>query len=106
MEDHPFRVDLIATLAALLFVVPLTTVDFGFSTDPVAWVALAMFAPLPWRRTRPITSAILVHSFALLHWIAGMPLLLPADFAVRIATHSMGGHGARGRARGRLLSGG
>src|SRR5690625_141547 len=105
MEDHPFRVDLIATLAALLIVVPLTTVGFGFSTDPVAWVALAMFAPLPWRRTRPTTSAILVHSFALLHWLAGMPLILPADFAVLIAIYSVAGHGPRWASRAGLLSG-
>src|SRR5690625_7141626 len=105
MEDHPFRVDLIATLAALLFVVPCSLVGSSVVASPAAWVALALFPPLPWRRTRPTTSAILVHSFALLHWIAGMPLILPADFAVLIAIYSVAGHGPRWASRAGLLSG-
>lgn len=105
MEDHPFSVDLMATLAALLIVLPMSTLLVGFPSFSAAWVALAMFAPLPWRRSRPVISAVLIHAFALLHWIAGAPIVLPADFAVLIAIYSVAGHGPRWASRTGLGSG-
>lgn len=92
MEDHPFRVDLIATIIALLFGLPFATVLTGSSTASL-WIPVVMFAPLPWRRTRPVVSAVLVHGFAFLHWLAGMGVVFPADIAVLIAIYSVAAHG-------------
>src|SRR5690625_2853217 len=92
MEDHPFRVDLIATIIALLLSLPFVTVVLGYSSASL-WIPVLMFAPLPWRRTRPVLSAVLVHAFAFLHWLAGMGLVFPADFAVLVAIYSVAAHG-------------
>lgn len=105
MDDHPFSVDLIATGLAMLLVAPLSFVVLGINNTLTFWVALAMFAPLPWRRTRPVISAVLVHSFALLHWLAGAPLIFPADLAVLFAIYSVAGHGPAWAARAGLGSG-
>ncbi|HLS03657.1 MAG TPA: sensor histidine kinase [Actinomycetales bacterium] len=104
MEDHPFRVDLIATVLGMIFAIPLTTVLIGYSAVDW-WVPFLMFAPLPWRRTRPVISGVLIHGFAFLHWLAGMGVVFPADFAVLVAIYSVAGHGPVIASRLSLASG-
>lgn len=105
MDDHPFSVDLIATLLALLVIVPLSAAMIDTTESLGAFLAVALVLPLAWRRTNPVISAVVVHSFALLHWIAGIPLLFPADFAILIAIYSVAGHGPRWASRLGLASG-
>lgn len=104
MDDHPFRVDLIATGLAMLFAAPFATVLVGYA-DATPWVTIALFAPLPWRRTRPVVSAVLVHAFAFLHWLAGMGVMFPGDFAVLVAIYSVAAHGPAIASRLGLASG-
>lgn len=101
LEDHPFRVDLALTLALM---VPVLVIGSGLSSATVA-VSLLMLAPLPWRRTRPVISAVLVHSFALSHWIMGTDWLVQTDFSVLISIYSVAGHGPVLASRLALVSG-
>ena len=62
-----------------------------------------MIAPLPWRRVRPVASAITVYAVALLHLLAGIPLL-PADVLLLISLFSVTVYGPRWAHRTAMIS--
>ncbi|GIG29329.1 hypothetical protein Cma02nite_19290 [Cellulomonas marina] len=84
-----------AAVAAVLLLVSLATaaLPYGGSTWPVPVATVGLVAPLAWRRTRPVASAVTVYAVALLHVLVGVPVLVPADFAVLVALYSVTAHG-------------
>jgi signal transduction histidine kinase len=111
-ERHMFGVDLSATLLVALVFVP-SSAAFAPNAGVVgtnlsggwgaAW-AVALLAPLPWRRTRPVASAVAVFAAALGHLLAGYLLLMPADFAVLVALYSVTVYGPRWAHRTAIVS--
>ncbi|OLT55456.1 sensor histidine kinase [Cellulosimicrobium sp. CUA-896] len=102
-DRNQFAVDLSVTLLAALVVVP-ASAAFAPNAGAVgadlsgwwgAFWALAVLAPLPWRRTRPVASAVAVLAAALGHLLAGYLLLMPADLAVLVALYSVTVYGPR-----------
>ena len=94
---HAFAVDLLGTGLALLTLLvtnPVSTFDGAGGADVSVWAA-AVIAPLAWRRTRPVASVVAVYLVGLAHVLAGIPLILPADFAVLLALYSVTVHGPR-----------
>ncbi|MFC8193003.1 sensor histidine kinase [Cellulomonas sp. NPDC057328] len=97
-ESHRFAVD--ASGAAVLWLV-MGTIAVDLSAAPAAahngtrLAAAAMIAPLAWRRTRPVVSAVAVYTAALVHMLAGLPLIFPADLVVLVALYSLTVHGPR-----------
>ncbi|MCK9794964.1 histidine kinase [Isoptericola sp. 4D.3] len=92
-EAHRFGVDLTTTLLLAGFMLVAAT-DL-YSTDPylnragsVAWT-FALLAPLPWRRTRPVLSAVAIFAVALAHVLAGYPMIMPGDLLVLVALFSV-----------------
>ncbi|MCB7137159.1 sensor histidine kinase [Cellulosimicrobium marinum] len=110
-EQHRFGVDLVATLVVAVVVVPLSAAfstygGAGFTTHygwGMVWAAL-LLAPLPWRRTHPVASAVTVFAVALTHLLAGYLLLLPADLAVLVALYSVTVYGPRWAHRTAIVS--
>lgn len=111
-DRHRFGVDLSATLVVALVFVPASAafapnagaLDANLSGGWGAFWAVAVLAPLPWRRTLPVTSAVAVFAAALGHLLAGYLLLLPADFAVLVALYSVTVHGPRWAHRTAIVS--
>ncbi|NUS41412.1 MAG: histidine kinase, partial [Terrabacter sp.] len=92
-EAHRFGVDLTTTV--LLAALMLTSATDLYSTEPyldrggsVAWT-VAMLAPLPWRRTRAVPSAIGVFAVALAHMLAGYPMIMPGDLLILVSLFSV-----------------
>lgn len=92
-EAHRFGVDLTTTVLLAAFM--LTSATDLYSTEPyltrtgsIAWT-FAMLAPLPWRRTRPVPSAVAVFAVALAHMLAGYPMIMPGDLLVLVALFSV-----------------
>ena len=92
-EAHRFGVDL--TTTALLAALMLTSATDLYSTEPylnrggsIAWT-VAMLAPLPWRRTRAVPSAIGVFAVALAHMLAGYPMIMPGDLLILVSLFSV-----------------
>ncbi|GAA1989099.1 sensor histidine kinase [Isoptericola halotolerans] len=86
-ERHRFVVDATGTLAFGLFVLSTTTpvlAPWAIDVAGTVWSVLTV-APLAWRRTRPVASAVAVYAVALAHLLAGYPLLFPSDLAVLAA---------------------
>jgi len=91
-ERHRFGVDLAWTIVLALFLL-LTAADvFATSTYDrsmtIGW-SLAVIAPLPWRRTHPVPSAVAVYAIALFHLLVGFPIILPADAAVLVSLYTV-----------------
>ncbi|MFE4464597.1 sensor histidine kinase [Oerskovia sp. NPDC056781] len=105
-ERHRFGVDLTTTLVVALAFVPaawaLGTSATGGSTLSTLFT-IGMIAPLPWRRVRPVASAVTVYAVALLHLLVGIPFL-PADFLLLIALFSVTVYGPRWAHRTAMIS--
>ncbi|WP_265521791.1 sensor histidine kinase [Oerskovia flava] len=99
-DEHRFGVDLAATLVVAAVVVPAAAaapVEMVVGPSPgwaAIWAAL-LLAPLPWRRVRPVASAVAVFVVALAHMLTGLLVVLPADFAVLVALFSVTVYGPR-----------
>lgn len=92
-EAHRFAVDLTTTVLLAAFM--LTSATDLYSTEPalgrpesIGWT-FAMLAPLPWRRTRPVPSAIAVFAVALAHMLAGFPMIMPGDLLILVSLFSV-----------------
>ncbi|MCA5892787.1 histidine kinase [Isoptericola sp. NEAU-Y5] len=91
-EAHRFGVDLTVTLLVALPLIapagdPYATAPY--SNEDVYWWTVAVLAPLPWRRTRPVASAAVVFLVTLAHMFAGLPVVLPGDLVVLVALYSV-----------------
>jgi len=110
-EQHSFGVDLAVTLLVASVFVPASAAFTGVGASGpstgygwgVLWSALVL-APLPWRRTRPVASAVAVYAVALLHLLAGYLVIFPADFAVLVALYSVTVYGPRWAHRAAIVS--
>ena len=107
-ETHRFAVD--AWFAAILtFLTGIVTAGLGSweGTSPEAAFAWSILLglPLAWRRTRPVGSAVAVMGTALVHLMAGSPLILPGDLLVLVAIYSITVHGPRWAYRAALAGG-
>jgi len=110
-EQHSFGVDLAVTLLVASVFVPASAAFTGVGASGpstgygwgVLWSALVL-APLPWRRTRPVASAVAVYAVALLHLLAGYLIIFPADFAVLVALYSVTVYGPRWAHRTAIVS--
>ncbi len=94
-EHHRFAVDAVLAAFFALFVAATSIEVMLGRTDPdggrtvvMVWSVLVA-APLAWRRTRPVVSAVAVYAVALCHLLAGLPILLPADLAVLISLYAL-----------------
>lgn len=92
-EAHRFGVDLTTTvLLAGLMLVSATDLyasqPYLSRTGSIAWT-LALLATLPWRRTRPVPSAVGIFAVALAHMLAGYPMIMPGDLLVLVALFSV-----------------
>ncbi|MFC8598504.1 sensor histidine kinase [Isoptericola sp. NPDC057191] len=92
-EAHRFGVDL--TTTALLAALTISSATDLYSAEPflsrtgsIAW-SIALLAPLPWRRTRPVPSAVAVYAVALAHILAGYPMIMPGDLLILVALFSV-----------------
>ncbi|MFD6178289.1 MULTISPECIES: sensor histidine kinase [unclassified Isoptericola] len=92
-EAHRFGVDLTTTV--LLAALVLSSATDLYSAEPylsrnasIAW-SFALLAPLPWRRTRPVPSAVAVYAVALAHILAGYPMIMPGDLLILVALWSV-----------------
>lgn len=96
-----FPVDLVLAVLALVTLAP-TAFLLGVGTGYASTAALprVLFAAvvvlcsvvqclaLAWRRTRPATSAAVIYAAALVHYLAGAPML-PSDLVVLVALYSV-----------------
>ncbi|ARU50543.1 signal transduction histidine kinase [Cellulosimicrobium cellulans] len=110
-DEHRFGVDLTVTLVLAVVFVPASAAftsmgasGTGTSGGWAAFWALLLLAPLPWRRSRPLVSAITVYSVALVHLLAGYLVIFPADFAVLVALYSVTVYGPRWAHRTAIVS--
>lgn len=99
-DTHRLAVDAAGTALLALVAVPLTAalgpvLNQGYRTAGVALIALALVAPLAWRRAQPVASVATVYTIALVHLTGGYGPLLPADVAVLLALYSVTVHGPR-----------
>lgn len=92
-EAHRFAVDLTTTL--LLAGLMLASATDLYASDPdlsrtasISWT-VALLVPLPWRRTRPVPSAVAVFAVALAHMLVGYPMIMPGDLLVLVALFSV-----------------
>lgn len=93
LEAHRFVVDLTTTVLLGLFLVTSATDlyetgPYGSRADVIVW-SLAMAAPLPWRRVRPVTSAVAIYAVALGHMLVGIPMVMPSDLLLLVALFSV-----------------
>lgn len=104
--NNPFPVDLgWSVLAALCSVIIAPSLSISVAGINVMWIALLMIAPMPWRRTHPVASAAAVHLVALLHWLSGVHVVLPADIAVLVSIYTVAAYGSQWAAIVALASG-
>jgi len=101
-DQHRFGVDLTVTLVLAVVFVPASAAfsasgASGYATHGgwAAFWAVLLLLPLPWRRSRPLASAITVYAVALAHLLVGYLLIFPADFAVLVALYSVTVYGPR-----------
>lgn len=107
-ERHRFGVDLTTTIVVGLAFVP-ASAAFNFSSGyqnglQTAALSALMLAPLPWRRTRPALSAVLVYSAALLHMLLGIVSLFPVDLLLLVSLYSVTVYGPRWAHRTAMVS--
>jgi len=98
-DTHRQGVDVTLTVLLTLALVPVSiamvsTGTSGVGALLVAVCVLGVVAPLAWRRTRPAASVAVVYTCALLHVVAGFPVL-PVDAVVPFALYSVALHGPR-----------
>ncbi|MCC2335716.1 sensor histidine kinase [Cellulomonas wangsupingiae] len=98
-DTHRQGVDVALTFVlALGLVAPsvaiLSTGTSGVGPLLLALCVLGVVVPLAWRRTRPAASVAVVYTCALLHVVAGFPVLL-VDAVVPFALYSVALHGPR-----------
>ncbi|MBD7919705.1 sensor histidine kinase [Cellulomonas sp. Sa3CUA2] len=98
-DTHRQGVDVtLAVLLALALVpVSIAVVSTQASGAVVVLVSLCVVgvvAPVAWRRTRPAAAVTVVYTCALLHVVAGFPVL-PVDVVVPFALYSVALHGPR-----------
>jgi signal transduction histidine kinase len=96
-ERYRFLMDLsvtaLAGLVAVVLAVPYSVVGGGQTT---LLVSAAVVAPLPWCRVRPVASSIAVFVVCMLHiTVLGIPMVLPADFAVLVSMYCVTVYGPR-----------
>ena len=105
-ERHRFGVDLTTTVVVAFAFVP-AALAFGASATggsvQSTLFTIGMLAPLPWRRVRPVASAVAVYAVALAHLLAGI-LFLPADFVLLISLFSVTVYGPRWAHRTAMVS--
>ena len=95
-DTHRFAVDATGTALLLVVAVPSTSpVLSGTRSAATAIFALALIAPLAWRRKLPAASVAAVYTVALVHLARGHTFLMPADLAVLLALYSVTVHGPR-----------
>ncbi|WP_166849939.1 sensor histidine kinase [Isoptericola sp. BMS4] len=94
LEAHRFVVDLTTTVLLGAFLATSATDLYetgaygGSRADVIAW-SLATAAPLPWRRVRPVASAVAIYAVALGHMVVGFPMVMPSDLLVLVALFSV-----------------
>jgi len=99
-DTHRLGVDVTIAVLLGLVLVPASIAVLGTGTQDVVTAVLVtlcvlgVVVPLAWRRTRPAVSVALVYTSALLHVVAGFPLL-PVDVVVPFALYSVALHGPR-----------
>lgn len=99
-DSHRLAVDAAGTALLALVAVPITALvgtvyAAGYQSAGVPLIALALIAPLAWRRAQPVASVATVYTIALIHLTGGYGPLLPADVAVLLALYSVTVHGPR-----------
>jgi signal transduction histidine kinase len=95
-DTHRFAVDAMGTAVLLAVAVPFTAaLSSGTRSAATALFALALVAPLAWRRELPAASVATVYIVALVQLARGHGFLVPADFAVLLALYSVTVHGPR-----------
>jgi signal transduction histidine kinase len=98
-EQYRFLVDLAATALIAFFAVILAADLYRpYDADRLVTmlVSVAVIAPLPWARIRPVASCVAVFAACLLHMtVLGMPMVLPADFAVIASLYCITVYGPR-----------
>lgn len=95
-EERRFLVDLGGTvLVALLTVTLASSVTSSGDRPAVLLWSLAVLAPLPWTRVRPVPSAVALYAVVLAHMMSGYPVILPADLLVAGALYSLTVYGPR-----------
>ncbi|WP_258726380.1 sensor histidine kinase [Cellulomonas sp. NS3] len=99
-DTHRLAVDAAGTALLALVAVPVTALvgtvyEAGYQSAGVPLIALALIAPLAWRRAQPVASVATVYTIALIHLTGGYGPLLPADVAVLLALYSVTVHGPR-----------
>lgn len=98
-DQHRWGVDVTLTVLLALTLVPpsigiaLTTSD-GAASVLLPVVVVGVVVPLAWRRTHPAASIAVVYTCALLHLVAGQPML-PVDAVVPFSLYSAALHGPR-----------
>lgn len=97
-DTHRQGVDVTITVLLTLVLVPISVAALGSADGAdavlVSLCVLGVVVPLAWRRTRPAMSVTLVYTCALLHVVAGFPIL-PVDVVVPFALYSVALHGPR-----------
>ncbi|OCI32547.1 sensor histidine kinase [Oerskovia enterophila] len=105
-ERHRFAVDLTSTAVVALVFIPFalaygTNVTGGSTLSTL--FTIGMLAPLPWRRVRPVASAVTVYAVALVHLLVGI-VFLPSDFLLLISLFSVTVYGPRWAHRTAMIS--
>ena len=105
-ERHRFAVDLTSTVVVALVFIPFA-LAYGSSVTGGSTLStlftIGMLAPLPWRRVRPVASAVTVYAVALLHLLVGI-IFLPSDFLLLISLFSVTVYGPRWAHRTAMIS--
>ena len=97
-DRHRFASDAVTAALIGLVVVTLTAGSLGSGTalspSVGGFLSVVMVAAMAWRRTSPVASAAVVYSAALIHILAGEPVL-PVDLLVPWSFWSVLVHGPR-----------
>lgn len=90
--SRPTVGDIVLAAAALLFAGPLATAGFGVYSAPSVVLAVVASVIMPvavaFRRTHPAPSAIVVYTSALIHFVAGVPVI-PTDILIFVSLYSV-----------------
>jgi signal transduction histidine kinase len=95
LRDHPLVVDSSCAAALLVVSIPYRA-HFGSSSNASLelLLAVAMTAPLAFRRRNPSAVFAVIAFVALLQWLAGVSIR-PEDLAILIASYTVAAHGRR-----------
>ncbi|WP_159798742.1 sensor histidine kinase [Puerhibacterium puerhi] len=94
-ERHRFAVDVVVVALTAPWVVvgsaayASSGTPYGGGTWGAALWAAALWAPLAWRYVRPVPATAVVAAAALGHVVAGIPFVMPADFAILIVLYAV-----------------